>query len=844
VLLETLDGDVPADVQSKALAHFDAVKERLANEPEKVKHNWYRLSWAGAGVMGTLMTVLVLSLLLGPSNMTWAEVTERFKSVSFFSATAYFTDNPNEKPEKIEMWMGQSGKCRMHREGRVYFGEKGTLTKAVHVRSKKEFEPEYSDKAKGMIRMLGGMETFSLDSILKTFCGKQTFSEPLENKELGLSQDMTVFDITNDRTPEWMRIWVLKTSGLPVRMRVWDPRRAESMDVVFDYMKEQPEKAFDPQLYQKTLLSTNNGWGNQLYALLKDPGGRAMTPQDVFDETGYHMPVVKEIGMTPEGVVWVMSTKSRNQSADGRTVTGFGELTDDLGQEYLFTPLGHRVKGDLALEYYIPYTYRIDYQKPKQLILTATTQPDHHEQVYDVIGTVEFDQWVEDKPLPDLFGNGSRINCIKKVINECRYNHEWDRFDKLLALIPGEPEDSDDAFFRDNQLLHKLMMMEKKEEAFPLAKRLFDIIKNDLEDMQKDYSQQAFRHQRLIGDYILLLCDRGDEDEAQKWIRIHKKRLKAMTNQGNYDAEASFIAMMSNRLHDGYRWSVDRIIQLLETDIHEERFKKYMSSFINHKPMNEQEAFKPWLEYADAVFEQYKERQFPEKLELMQIDQRFDVSNPTYSIAFPEHLDYVLAMYKGTWINIANGYALSNHRDHRLIRVSDELKDEEVYFPLVIHEDVPHKERYDWILQQSGVRAVEKTEKHTVWAAKYDGRLLPHWRKVRPADGAHLNRRPNARGGGTSTSITSLLGIFERMANGNQWQKTIDDDAVIIFDETGLPTKPGENQTNGSICISYNYAFWDGEDGMQLAKDWFADTFGIIFHEEQRELTVLELQKK
>ncbi len=844
VVKEILDGNVPHNIQSKAIARFEAVKQRLEQEPSGSKYGWFRLSWAGAGMMGTLLGIFILSMILNQSNLTWAEVENRFQSVSFFSATAYFTDNPNEKPEKIEMWMGNNGKCRLHKEGMIYFGEKGKLIQAIHAQTGQPFEPGRQDEAIEMIRMLGGMENFSLDGILKTFCGKITLSEPLENKELGLSKDMTIFDITNDRTPEWMRIWVLKTSGLPVRMRHWDPRQAESMDVVFDYMIEQPEEAFDPEIYQKTLRSANNGWGNQVYALLKDPGGRAMTPQDVFDDTGYHMPIVKEIGMTDEGVVWVLSTKSSNQAPDGRTIEGFGELTDDLSQEYIFTPLGHRYKDDLALEYYIPYAYRIDYQKPKKLILTATTQPDHQQQVYDVIGTFKFDEWVESNPLPDPLIQGIKIDCLKEVIQEASYNHDWDRFDTLLSMIPGEPEESEDAFYRDNQRLDKLMIMDKKEEAFPLARRLFSIIQNDLEDWEKDYSQEAFRRTKLIEDYILLLCARGEEEEAQKWIRIQKKRLKALTNQGNYDAEAGFLSAMANMLHDRYRWSIDRIIQLLETDIHEERIKQYLSSFIHQKPANEQPAYQPWLKFAQKVFEQYKELEFPETLEIARIDQRFDVSHPTYPIAFPDHPDYVLMLYNGSWDSIARGYALTHGKDHRLVRIGDELKEEKIYLPLVIHENVTHKDRFDWILQHNGVEIIEKPEIHTVWVAKYDNRPLPKWRKVRPADGSHLNRNPIARGGGTSTSITSLLEIFERIANGNQWQNTIDDDPVIILDETGLPTKPGENQTPGSICITYSYAFWDGEDGMQLSKDWFANTFGITFHEEERELIVLEFQKK
>jgi hypothetical protein len=192
----------------------------------------------------------------------------------------------------------------------------------------------------------------------------------------------------------------------------------------------------------------------------------------------------------------------------GKNVQGFGELTDNLGQEYLFTPSGHQVKDDLALEYYIPYNYRIDYQKPKKLTLTATTQPDHHEQIYDIIGKIEIDEWEENKPGPDLFGNGRQIDCLKKIIYESENNHDWNRFDKLLDLIPGEPEDGPEAgknaFFREQQRLNKLMWMNEADKAFPLAKRLFGIIKDDLVSVKTDPNNTSFDTLHLIETYIKL----------------------------------------------------------------------------------------------------------------------------------------------------------------------------------------------------------------------------------------------------------------------------------------------------------------------------------------------------
>ena len=55
--------------------------------------------------------------------------------------------------------------------------------------------------------------------------------------------------------------------------------------------------------------------------------------------------------------------------------------------------------------------------------------------------------------------------------------------------------------------------------------------------------------------------------------------------------------------------------------------------------------------------------------------------------------------------------------------------------------------------------------------------------------------------------------------------RDIKDDSkrLFIFNETGIEGN-----------VSSETAFWPGDEGLKLAKDWFKDHFGVTFTEETR----------
>lgn len=835
MIKNTLSGEAPEVLHEQADQYFESTRRQLSQNvftpKTKVGLNFlpFRFRWAAVGTLALIGIIILSGVFVPNSNMSWAEVQKRFQSASYFSASVYITENPLESPDKFELWVRRGGKCRFHHEGKVYFAQNGELTQAIDVTSAQSFQPEKRSKINMILSMLSKFDQFSLETFLKTLCGEKTLSPPLVNDELSLSDDLTVFDITNNRTPEWIRVWVLKTSGLPVRIRVWDPRQAESVDVFLDYIKEQPDEAFDPDAFQKALITQSHSNRNRLYTLLKDPGGRSLTPGDVFKQTGYHMPSLKEIGMNENGVVWVFATNGVNRTSNGRYFYGFGKLTDDLGQEYLFVPQGHQVKDDLTLGYYIPYEYKIDFQKPTMLYLTCTTQPDHHQQEYTEIGTLEIEEWDEGKPLPALLNNRQSFDPLKTLINEAMYRHDWDHFDRLIEMLK---DDEENAFYRDWMMLKKHMSMQAYEKAYSLAKKLYLEIKD-----QWEFSNYGQRD--LITIYIKLLVRHGDQEKAQDLI----KQVKARFEDTQSYLEVIFITDLATFFRYNLRMPVDDIAEMLRVDLNDEKYTPYLGSGIRGKSISEDPAFEAWREYAQAVFDHYENQTLPETIAQVEIKKTFDPtkSNYPYRTPLPFNENYYLVQLNGKLNRLLMNYAVADGHDHRLIKVDEGVKDKLFNASLIVHKSVERDEMYDWFFEQNGLQVVSKEVNHPVWVARYDGRELPHLHAVRPADGSHLGRRPVVRAGGTHTTITSLLDAFSNAING--WENSFNEDTVLIIDETGLPTRPGENQTWGSICIAYHYSFWDGPEGIELGKTWFEENFGITFSEETRKVEILEIKK-
>jgi outer membrane lipoprotein-sorting protein len=222
-----------------------------------------KLKFAAAAVI-IIAAVVGISKLIGGmdvASVAWAEVKEHFKSVDHFKATVYYNRNYKAEPNHAELWVGQGGRVRLYTAGQIIFAENGEIKATYELKTKREATP--IPQAKGIIRMLaGGKGGFSLENIISAVCGGSelvnTDSALIEDDEI--ASDLAVFDLRPKDGPEWMRIWVLRQSKLPIQLRTWDASSGRSADIIFTYSREPDAGFFSAENFAKQLSSTPSGY--------------------------------------------------------------------------------------------------------------------------------------------------------------------------------------------------------------------------------------------------------------------------------------------------------------------------------------------------------------------------------------------------------------------------------------------------------------------------------------------------------------------------------------------------------------------------------------------------------
>ncbi len=286
MIRNAMDTDMPDEVDQRLRGHLRIFRERLAMRgrfsPFDMGRPW-PLARLAAAFLAAALLLFFIGTFVGGSTPSWAEVAEQFGSAPFLNATIYVKSHALAEPVQIEIWMGQGGKLRMRAGHEIIFGENGRIIERVAIGDKEGPRPDL-EYAQGMlqdvIRDMSKAETFSLETLIAALPIDGQLSAPLENQLARVSNDMVVFDITPEASPDWVRIWALRESRLPVRLLYWHPETGENVDVVLSYGGEPPSSFFDPETFQAH-LSENASPVDIAYALVKDIGGRPLAPQDI-----------------------------------------------------------------------------------------------------------------------------------------------------------------------------------------------------------------------------------------------------------------------------------------------------------------------------------------------------------------------------------------------------------------------------------------------------------------------------------------------------------------------------------------------------------------------------------
>lgn len=780
--------------------------------------------------------VIVIAAVVGiyhisAPGIAWAQVVERFRSVPFFSAAIYMKEDAASEPKQVELWMSRDGRARLRGGNQVIFGRHGKIIRAFDIKTRTTVEAE--EHAAFLLEKLGAAEDFSLDTIVKVvFGGKIEDVTPLVNPDAVISKDLVVFDIQSTISPEWLRVWALRESKLPVRIRVWDPRDGEATDAVFEYSKEQTDEFFDPNAFEKLMRGGQTvSRTNFAYAFLKDPGGRIVTPEDMFAQAGYHMPQVRNAGITPQGAVWVIADKGANQTPSGYRFYGFSQIEDDLGREYKQVYTSHQTRTDQSMNVFVPIDYPFDKHTPKKITLTC--QSDYPPRNISAVGTVDLTEWEQNQLWPEGTINSTEQKLAVTLAWSLCYARQNDKANRILETIQGQPEDTPAALERERIRLHMLLQQDKTDEALVLAKRLTPLLE------EKYRNQEGFAPSAgIFADTLMALTCAGRLDEAKQrwhWIKGIKPELSPKLNaQARQHIAESMQRSLDNCLQlivpeisRKAHLTVEQLNDIFDVDIKKnELFRDY--TFWDWNPEFEKPKYRNWEKHLDELAGYYKAHPLPQAMELLKHRKKQE-----YGIRYtkmPGIEDYRVESLRGSLKNSARFYNFPDSVG--CIRVEAGVGEIELDHDLVYKYGATQASRIEFVLNYFGLEIVEVNEPRTVWVAHHDGRELKDFKEVRapvPYEGS------GPRKAGMMTSMASAGFDLDYLFRGfiHDQNSDLRADGILIIDETGIKDR-----------VSYEGPCWEGPEAREMARKWFKEQFGITFTEETRQMKTYVVRKR
>lgn len=808
----------------RALLQDRFAREAQAQPSPRARAGWRRLLSAAAVLIAAVGAVIYLGGLPDGASVAWADVVERFRSVDFFNATIYMKEDAQSEPKQVEIWMGRGGEARLRTGSQVLFARDGRVTRGFDFVRRITIPQEGLDSRAGQIlEMLGRSRPFNLDMVLQMFRHDKPLQEvtPTVNADAGISADLVVFDLQSAVSPEWLRIWALAESRLPVRLLSWDPRDGECVDVVFTYSKEQPAAFFDPNAYMEVLTSrASGGTTNLAYALLRDPGGRDIVPRDLFDKAGYHMPVVEQVGITEYGAVWVVAGRSSNHRPDGGFFYGFLKIGDDLGREYERVWSTHRVSDDRSIQVFLPPDYPFDRRIPGKVVLTCRTEAYRPNEKPDVIGTVELTRWDPNSPWPaSMLSQTEAETMLRRAHAHC-LNQQFDLCDQVVGLAKTLDKEGRLTVNIERLDFTRLLVQKEYQKAAEIALERWPAAMERYLHPGKEWPSTG-----ALMDYLAAIAASGQIDKAgELWqgIRQAKPDLSAFPRPARIAeqlakelTDGSVVRTLVSRFRD-HNLDIGQMEQILGIDI---RNNKELAPLAGYRP--EVEA---WERHREDLARYYLEH----PLEDGQADLRPRRSGERYSgvdnlnlpgldgyIAWPVSgslRDNHLRIYKGP-------------ENAARIQFDPSFQDMDLNHDLVSRNTDFGKSR-DLLMSCLGLEVVEETRSVKVWVATHDGRQLKDPNQVL-APFRYDSLAPKAgMMMAMSRSGLPLSSLFGSLA----WRRDL-----WIDNQTRLdPEAP----------VALECPSFAGPEGEAFARQWFREQFGITFSEETRPMTVWVIRRK
>lgn len=778
--------------------------------------------WAVAAAVLIAGGALVshLAQLVG-GNVAWAEVSRRFQSVPFFSATIYMKRDAVSEPTQMELWMSQDGHIRLRAGKHVVFAHGGRV-KAYDIGSRRSVEPD--EMARVFIDKIGQAGEFSLEAIIEVMFGGQTTEvTPLINPDAVISQDVVVFDVTLPDTPEWVRIWALRESRLPVRITVWDPRDGANTDAIFSYSREQQGEFFDPNAFDAQLQDRSSASRVSVaYAFLKDPGGRNITPEEMFKESGYHIPLVRQAGFTEDGAFWVLADKARNQRPSGSIFYGFSEIEDDLSRTYIRVANNYHSIDNVSLSVFVPLDFPFDSRRPSRITLICT--PRQHpvpgtDPASEVIGTVGLTRWESDAPCPELYEgiDTSSLSFRMALARHLAAPEHVERLNRLLSVIPGwttQPESHAFLLFWQEMAYRRKDFREILKIGQVLSPLLFEDLRN------------ASRYH--FTEYLVALAATGQLADANRLFH-QVDAIADMSPDKSGEYYGTYLRILIESLAGEARLTMDQIGRVLGFDIAgHEVYRRAAEQGVRNASWAETHRVAEQRRAELAAY--YRTHPLPERAEL--IDRGDD---RTIYLTGDRNVLPGCEGYKILPVNYAISGVVSNLRDigadaagankvhpyGAALRFADGLEDRELRADLVYRDGIALAECFHLVLAGCGMELTTETlPARPVLIARHDGRKLRNYGEVYGP--WHMDN------GSAGVRVWRAADLLEQLSLQVQT-------GVLLLDQTGM-TDP--------ICVGNGTPQWQGADGIEQARRWLQEQLGITITEETRTVTTYLIQRR
>jgi hypothetical protein len=320
------------------------------------------------------------------SEMAWGDVVQAMRQVDHFHVTA-FADEPRNagdpKMFRLDVFYQHPGRFRAQGLEHVEFVADGKTT-LYSVAEKKFVDPA----AAGATQLVPAafIDRLRRDDVLSAvlatmFHGDPPAGAPVKGPEE--SAGIEVFDYVTDAKIQWARVWVMKESRLPIRVKIFQPGSDSFLLAEFDYSDPQPAAFFNPTAFTQQLERDHPTDAQRVYSMGAElvKGRLPQTGDQIHLVQGkLKVPTIRKVRAANNGDIVMVTNSARSYTPDGNQadINVSGDIQDSWGNRYVpvtwvqepdigdetqrmwfFTPLAkfHAALGDRTLTIHFATRY-------------------------------------------------------------------------------------------------------------------------------------------------------------------------------------------------------------------------------------------------------------------------------------------------------------------------------------------------------------------------------------------------------------------------------------------------------------------------------------------------------